>query len=110
MKKSKHDKKYLSFVALERRVLFRCPEWRSLTLRAKVIYLYLKAHYQPLNHGQIQLHFSQLQDIPGFASKRGFYSGIRELEVSGWIVRVNGGGLYRNPNLYRLTGKFDEML
>jgi len=109
VKKGKHDY-YSSFVALERRALFKCESWRSLSLRAKIFYLYLKAKYNGKNNGEIQLHFSELSGHPGFNSRRAFYGAAKELAGAGWIERTNPGGLYRNPNLYKLTGRFDAML
>ena len=77
-------------------------------MRAKVFYIYLKCKYNGHNNGEIQLHFSELSQQPGFASRSGFYKAARELEKAGWAARTNRGGLYRNPNTYRLTGTFDE--
>jgi hypothetical protein len=108
MKKGCHDY-HSSFVALERGLL-RNPEWRRLSSRAKIWYLYLKGKYNGRNNGEIQLHFSELHDLPDLRGRRAFYGAARELEAAGWIKRTNSGGLYRNPNTYRLTGHFDGML
>jgi len=109
MGKRRRDR-YRSFVAIERNVLRRCPEWRRLSLRAKVFYFYLKSKYNAINNGEIQLHFSELQDMPGFTSRGAFYAAKKELISTGWIEQTNPGGLYRNPNTYKLTGKYDAML
>ena len=106
MGRAKNDR-YRSFVALERRVLFRCESWRALSMRAKIFYWYLKAKYNGQNNGEIQLHLSELADIPGLSSRRSFYGAAAELQKTGWIERTNPGGLYRNPNTYRLTGQYD---
>jgi hypothetical protein len=108
MKKGKRDH-YSSFVALERRVL-RSEEWRSLSLRGKLFYIHLKGKYNRINNGEIQLHFSELSGHPGFRSRRAFYGAAKELVGAGWVERTNPGGLYRNPNTYKLTGRFDAML
>jgi hypothetical protein len=54
------DERHVSFVRLERRLLFHSPEWRQLSARAKIFYLYLKAKYNTTNNGALQLHFSEL--------------------------------------------------
>ena len=90
--------------------MFKCESWRHLSLRAKVFYLYLKAKYNGRNNGEIQLHFSELSDAPGFGSRRGFYGAAKELIRAGWVERTNPGGLYRNPNTYKLTRRYDDML
>jgi hypothetical protein len=108
VKKGKRDH-YSSFVGLERKTL-RSEEWRRLTMRAKIFYIHLKAKFNGTNNGQIQLHFSELSDQPGFNSKRDFYGAAKELITAEWIERTNPGGLYRNPNTYRLTGKYDAMV
>jgi hypothetical protein len=108
MKKGRRDY-HSSFVALERKAL-KEPEWRNLKSRSKIFYLYLKAKYNGQNNGEIQLHFSELQDLPELRSRKAFYGAARELEATGWIERTNQGGLFRNANTYRLTGKYDAML
>lgn len=109
MKKGRRDY-YSSFVAIERRTLFKCESWRQLSARAKIFYLYLKAGYNGKNNGEIQLHFGALSDLPELKSRKGFYGAARELEAAGWIKRTNQGGLFRNANTYRLTGLYDAML
>ena len=109
MKKGRRDH-HSSFVALERKTLFKCEEWRQLSSRGKVFYLYLKAGYNGHNNSEIQLHFSELQGLPDFHSRASFYGAARELVRTGWIERANQGGLFRNANAYRLTGKYDAML
>lgn len=90
--------------------MFKCASWRQLSPRAKIFYLYLKAKYNAQNNGEIQLHFSELSDQPDFRSRKAFYGSSKELIAAGWLERTNPGGLHRNPNTYRLTGKYDEML
>lgn len=105
MKKGRRDY-HSSFVGLERGAL-KCESWRGLSLRAKVFYLHLKGKYNGSNNGEIQLHFSELSGHPGFSSRRAFYGASKELIGAGWVERTNPGGLYRNPNTYKLTGKYD---
>lgn len=110
------DDRYASFVRLERGMLFRCPEWRKLSARAKIFYIYLKAKYNGpsgrghvTNNGQLQLHFSELSDLPDLRSRKAFYGAVRELEASGWIKRTNQGGLFRDANTYELTWHHDKL-
>lgn len=100
----------MSFVAVERRILFKSQVWRGFSLRAKIFYLYLKGKYNPSGNGSIQLHYSEMADLPGFASRASFYSAKNEVLKSGWVEQTNAGGLFRNPNTYRLTGKEDGFL
>ncbi len=108
MKKYKRDRN-TSYVGIERSTIFRCESWKNLSLRAKLFYLHLKAHYDGTNNGTIELHFSELSGHPGFNSRRAFYNAAKELIAAGWITRTNPeqSGLYRNPNRYGLTGKYD---
>ena len=113
------DEDHSSYVRIARCVLFRCPEWRQLSARAKIFYLYLKAKYNGpsnrkghiTNNGSIQLHFSELKDLPELKSRKAFYGAARELEASGWIKKTNPerSGLFRNPNTYRLTWQHDKL-
>jgi hypothetical protein len=103
------DERHVSFVRLERRLLFHSPEWRQLSARAKIFYLYLKAKYNTTNNGALQLHFSELHDLPELRSRKSFYGAARELQIAGWIERTKPGGLFRNPNLYRLTFRHDKL-
>lgn len=113
MKKGKRDR-YSSFVGLERRLFSRdregqpkCPEFRQLSPRAVVLYLYLKAKFNGSNNGQIAFHYSEIKGANGYRSPKSIAAAIRELEAAGWIERTRFGGLYRFQNLYRLTGRFD---
>jgi len=90
-------------------MLFSCPEWRRLSGRAKIFYIYLKAKYNTVNNGNLQLHFSELQDLPDLRSRKAFYGAVHELEASGWVERTSSGGLFRNPNTYRLTFRHDKL-
>jgi hypothetical protein len=107
MKKGRRDR-HSSFVALDRKVLFSCPEFRQLSPRAVTLYLYLKAKYNGANNGQIRFHYSELQGVNGFGSPSTVSATFRELEKAGWVKRNRVGGLYRFQNEYELTGRFDE--
>lgn len=79
-------------------------------MKAKIFYLYLKGKYNGRNNGEIQLHYSELHGQQGFSCKSSFYGAAHELEKAGWITRTDRGGLYKNPNVYELTGTYDGML
>lgn len=91
------------FVAISREAM-RGKEWRSLTPKAKIVYLHLKYKFVGHNNGDIVLHYSELKDM--FSSKT-IARAFRELEDAGWIERTHYGGLYRYVNKYELTGKYD---
>ena len=80
-------------------------EWRSLTPKAKIVYLHLKYKFVGHNNGEIVLHYSELKDM--FSSKT-IARAFRELEAKGWVERTQYGGLYRYVNKYRLTFKYDK--
>jgi hypothetical protein len=97
-----------SFIALDRKLIFRCPEFRQLSPRALTLYIYLKARFNGANNGKIQLHYSELKGVKGFCSKKSISVAFHELEGAGWIKRTRIGGMYRFQNEYQLTGQFDE--
>lgn len=107
MKKGRRDF-HCSYVGIDRGTLLQDESWRALSVRAKLFYIYVKAKHNGKNNGAIQLHFTELSGHPGFNSRRAFYAAARELEASGWIERTNPGGLYRNPNTYKLTGQHER--
>lgn len=106
MKKSRRDFD-CSFVGIDRRAL-RSESWRNLSLRARIFYIHLKGNFNGENNGDIGLCFSELSGHPGLSSRKAFYGAAKELEKSGWIRRKKGGGLYRHPNRYEITGAFDS--
>jgi hypothetical protein len=85
----------------------KCPEWKALSGRAKLLYIYLKGCYNGSNNGEITLHYRQLKGHRGISSSSAISNGLRELEKGEWIERVQLGGLYRKINKYRLTWKYD---
>ena len=109
MKKARRDA-HSSFVRLPRELIFRSEQWRSLSPRAKVLYLTLKAKYNGANNGDIRLCYRELKDDAGFKSPKSISAALRELEKGEWVERVKRGGLYRYENRFRITGKFDAML
>jgi len=91
-------------------MLFKSDEWKQLSPRAKILYLYIKAKYNGTNNGHIRLYYSELKKIRGFKSYFVISAAFKELEGKEWINRTQLGGLYRHFNEYRLTGKYDSMI
>jgi hypothetical protein len=107
--KKKKGKDKRSFLQLPRAFIHgKCEEWKRLSGRAKLLYVYLKGCYNGSNNGEIHLHYSQLKGHRGISSSSAIVDSIRELEKGGWIERTMLGGMYRHNNLYRLTWKYDN--
>jgi hypothetical protein len=107
MKKGKANKNR-SFVMLGRSMLLKGPEWKSLSISAKLTYVYLKAKYNGINNGGIRLHYSELKGVKGLSSPAAISRAFKELEKKEWIRRTKHGGLYRYFNEFELTGKHDD--
>ncbi len=105
----RRKKKGASFVMLDRRLLFNEPAWRALSAPAKLVYIYLKGHFNGSNNGEIQLHYSTLKGIKGISSSGTVAKALKELEKGGWVEKTTRGGLYRHVSLYRLTEKYDSL-
>lgn len=110
MKKGKHDRYRLPFVALGKGLWLRSAEWRGLSPGTRDIYSVLKAKFNGANNGDISLHYSELRGIRGLACNRSISRAFKELESKGWISKTRRGGLYRYENKYRLTGLHDDHL
>ena len=96
------------FFMLGKGLLLKCQSWKELSPAAKIFYITLKAKFNGCNNGQISLCYSELKDVKGLASSATIAKAIRELEQKGWIERTKRGGMYRNFNDFRITGKFDK--
>ena len=101
-------KKHGHFVGLTNRTL-RTTAWRTLSAKAKILYLHLKGKYNGSNNGDISLHYSELEDIEGLKSSSTQCNAFRELEQKGWAKRTQHGGMFRYQNKYELTWKYDDM-
>jgi len=108
VKKGRRDKPGASFVALDRKLIFRCESFRQLSPAAVTLYIYLKAKFNGSNNGAIRFHYSELEGVKGFCSPETISRTFKELEGAGWIKRTHVGGLYRFQNDYQLTGQFDD--
>jgi len=108
--KSRKKVKYTNFFMLGREMILHCDEWKQLSPSAKILYLYVKAKHNGSNNNQICLHYSELETVRGLSSPSTVSKAFSELEQKGWIERTSLGGLYRTPNKYGLTGKYDDYI
>ena len=108
MKKGKKDQYYRPFVPLGKDMLFECQEWRDLSSAAREIYIMLKAKFNGKKNGDLQLYYSELRNFKGLKNTQTISHAFRELEEEEWIECRKEGGLFRKPNQYRLTGKYDH--
>jgi hypothetical protein len=99
-----------SFVMLGRKMLLKDPEWKSLSISAKLAYVYLKAKFNGTNNGGIRLYYSDLKGVRGLSSPSAISRAFKELEKKEWITITKHGGLYRFFNEFKLTGRHDDHL
>lgn len=81
-------------------------EWKDLDHTTKLIYIYLKSHFNGFNNGKIPFKYNDYKDefSPATIAKS-----LKELQDKGWIEKTKYGGLYRYYCLYRLTGRYDQI-
>lgn len=106
--KGRKKVKFTNFLMLGRDMVLHCEEWSQLSSSAKVLYIHLKAKHDGTNNGKICLHYSELRKVKGFRSDETISKAFAELEERGWISKPSPGGLYRIPNRYGLTGRYDD--
>jgi len=102
------------FVLIRIRML-RSPEFRRLSLSAQMLWIYLRAQFNPYNadcfnpatgRGQVYLPYSELQNINGFRSSATISKAFKELIKNDLIEVVEKGGLYGGPSAYAFKGKY----
>lgn len=108
--KGRKKKSFRDFMMLGRDMLLHCEEWKRLSLAAKLVYITIKAKHNGSNNGQICLHYSELKTVRGLRSPSTVASAFKELEREGWIKRTRYGGMFRSPNKYEMTGKYDDYI
>ena len=91
-------------------MILNCEAWQNLSSGARNIYIVMKAKYNKNNNGEIQARYSELQKFKGLKNPHTISRCFKELEKGGWIEQTFMGGLFRIPNKYKLTGKWDEHL
>lgn len=105
--KGRRKPNFKNYHMLGNEMVLKCEEWTQLSPCAKVLYLCIKAKHNGTNNGNIVLHYSELKAVRGLSSPVTASKAFAELEKQGWIKRSGLGGLYRIPNKYYLTGKYD---
>ena len=96
----------LHFVMLLKIVL-QSKEWKELSPAAKIIYIKIKANYSGDNNGNISFKYTEA--IDEFSAPT-ISKALKELINKGWIEKTQCGGLYRYYCLYKLTGKYDQII
>jgi len=102
--------KFKDFLMLGREMVLHGDEWMQLSPSAKVLYIHIKAKHNGTNNGNIVVHYSELEAVRGLSSPSTASKAFTELENKGWITRTHYGGLYRRPNKYSLTGRYDNYM
>jgi len=105
--KGRKKVKFTNFLMLGRDMVLHCEEWKQLSPSAKILYIHIKAKHNGTNNGDIVLPYTELRVVEGFRSPSTTSRAFRELETKGWITRAGFGGLFKRPNKYALTGKYD---
>ena len=90
------------FALVEKEILYS-QSWSNLTDSAKVIYLHLKGEFNGSNGDKLKLPYSQMRKIMSNAT---YWRGIKSLDEVGFIDIVTHGGLEKNPNVYRISGRW----
>lgn len=99
MKKKKQ--KLMPFVPLRIDMLMSL-EWRRLSNKAKVIYIYMRKN----SYGEIKrikIPYSCLIDM---MSSQTISNGLKELQKAGFIEQISKGGMYGSPAIYDFIGPF----
>lgn len=102
--------KFTNFLMLGRDMVLHCHEWKQLSPSAKILYIHIKAKHNGTNNGDIILPYSELRAVEGFRSPSTASHAVKELVKKGWITKSGNGGLYRTPNRYALTGRYDDYI
>lgn len=95
------NNKLKPFIPL-RKDMLKSQEWRKLSSKAKVIYLYLRNNANG-KIDYIKLPYSSLDDM---MSHHTIAKGFKELQDSGLIKQISRGGKFGSPAIYNFTGFF----
>ncbi|GEM_PF-965195 len=104
------------FVLTQIRML-RSPEFRKLSPTAQLLWIYLRANYNPLNpectnratgRDQVYLSYSELKTVNGFHSSATISKTFKELIDNGWIQVAEKGGLYAGRSAYYFIGPYGK--
>lgn len=93
------------FIMIEKRLL-EAEAWKDLRPTSMVIYLYLKKQKTNADCKEdIRLPY---RDPENLFSTRTFSLAIDDLITHGFIELEDHGKLYRRPNVYRLSDKWED--
>ena len=81
--------------------------FKSLSVDAKLFYLYLRNEYYGSNNGRIEFPHATMKGVLGCSSNTAISTALRELVNKKWIKIEEKGSLYRFDNLYTLTFRHD---
>jgi len=110
------NRKKSPFVLIKIQML-RSPEFRQLSLSAQMLWIYLRAQYNPLNPDcinpatrlyQVYLSYSELKNINGFRSSATISKAFTELILNDWIEVAERGGLYAGRSSYYFKGPYSQ--
>ena len=108
--KGRKNVRFYDFMMLGRDMVLHCDEWKQLSPSAKILYICVKAKHNGTNNGNIILHYSELEAVEGLRSPSTVSKAFKELAQKGWITKTSNGGMYRIPNKYGLTGRYDDYI
>jgi len=110
------NRKKSPFVLIKIQML-RSPEFRQLSPIAQLLWIYLRANYNPLNpecvnratgRDQVYASYSELKTIHGFHSSATISKAFSELLNNGWIEVAEKGGLYAGRSAYYFSGPYGQ--
>ena len=72
--------------------MLKSQAWEKIGCPARVAYIHLKGKCCSQSVDELTLSFNEMERI---MERRTFANALKELEVNGFIVRTQRGGLYR---------------
>ena len=99
-------KKQSHFCAIFTKTLYS-QEWKALSKSEMILYIYIKAGRNGMNHDSIALPYSYLS---GIMNKSTFSRAVKGLIAKDWIRKTHQGGLIFNESRYELTLTNDKVL
>jgi len=97
--------------------MLRSKEFRQLSPTAQLLWIYLRANFNPMNpdctnratgRDQVYLSYSEIKTVNGFHSSATISKAFKELIDNGWIQVAERGGLYAGPSAYYFIGPYGQ--